>query len=427
MIQWFKNILRSTLSNPSQWMIDWIAGGEPSASGIKVNAEKALTYAAVWRAINKISRDVAKLPLFVYTRTDDGRDVVGGHPAMKLLRRRPSEYMTAFTFKQVLTSHALLQGSGYAAINRKGGVPTSLTLLLPEHTEPILEGAKLYYKTRIHNNGRATEYIIPSDDMIHIRGLSHDGITPYSVIKLAKETLGIGLAARKYGAKFFANNGKPSLLLKHPGRIGDDGIKALRKSWGENYAGLDNAHKVAILEEGMDAVVMGMNHEDAQFLETRQFEIREIAAWFGLPPHFLGDTTRQGYASLEQENQSYLDDTLDGWLCTWEHEVHSKLFTEQEKRSGKLTVEFKRQAIVRADLETRYAAYAVAINNRFMNPNEVRALENLNASEGGNEFLVPLNVGQGGADNQAKLDPIKQGGDDDNANPAPVGANSPAK
>lgn len=390
---------RSTTSNPAQWLVDWVSGGEETSSGMRVGAAQAMTYPAVWRAVNKISRDVAKLPLFVYRRGQDGsRTKQGGHPIMRLLRRRPNDYMTGFTFKQTLQAHALLRGSGYAAINRNsGGMPESLTILLPEKTKPKVEGGMLRYETWIPDStGAERKYTLAPDDVLHVKGLSPDGITPYSVIGMARESLGLGLAARKYGSTFFRNNARPSLIITHPGRISDVAAERMRKSWQKIYGSIDNAHKVGLVEEGATVQPLSISNEDAQFLETRQFELREIASWFGLPAHFLGDTTRTAYASLEQENQSYLDDTLDGWLATWEAEVHRKLLTVAEQRSGQFIIEFTRQALVRADLKSRYEAYAVGINNRILSPNEVRERENLNPYPGGDEFLVPLNIGKPG-------------------------------
>jgi hypothetical protein len=175
-------------------------------------------------------------------------------------------------------------------------------------------------------------------------------------------------------------------------------VKQLRKQWNEMHQGLSNSHRVAILTGGMKLAPFSMPHRDAQFLETRQFQIREIANWFGLPPHKLGDSTRTSYNSLEQENQAYLDECLDHWLVTWESECWDKLLGTREKDNDTHVIEFTRQALLRAAMQQRYQSYAVAITNGFMSRNEVRSRENLNPYEGGDEFLTPMNMNTGNGD-----------------------------
>jgi len=389
----------TTYANPSSWFVDWILGGEKTSAGIRVTAQSALTYAAVWRAVSKISQDVAVLPVSIRKRLDKGgKDDAKEHPSYFILKHKPNAYMTSPVFRQTLQADALLHGSGYAFIERQNnGDIVSLIPLPAQYTVPKYVEGTWYYDCDLDGTIRR----FSEDEILHIKGLSPNGITPYSVFDKARESLGLGLAARKYGATYFRNNARPSLVLEHPGRLSAEAKEKLRAAWQTKFSG-ENSFEVAVAEEGMKATPLSISNTDAQFIETRKFEIREIANWFGLPPHFLGDDSKTAYASLEQENQSYLDGCLNSWLVMWESELFDKLLSEKEKKEESHVIEFTRQALVRANLDARGKYYAVAVNNRWMNPNEVRELENLNPYEGGDEFIVPLNMGNPGGDPNAK-------------------------
>jgi HK97 family phage portal protein len=217
------------------------------------------------------------------------------------------------------------------------------------------------------------------ENIFHLKGLtSWDGMEGYSVIKYAKQSFNLGLSLRDYGKAFFDNNCKPSYVLEHPGMLNEDAKRNILRSLKSQLgSGASNAHKAAVLWEGMKLHEYSVNAEDAQLIETRQFETREVASWFGIPPHKLGDDTRTSYNSLEQENQSYLD-ALDPWLHSWERESWDKLLTEEEKDSDEYTFEFNRSALVKVNIQARYAAYAIGLAGKaFLTPNEVRNFENL--------------------------------------------------
>lgn len=375
-----------------------------SDTGENVNRKTALGYSPVWRGVNLISRDVGKLPLITYERTyqsfGEGKERAVSHPAYRPLRWKANSEMTAFVWKQTIMGHALIEGNGYSYIFRDGaGRPLELVPLFPDQTYPVRENGVLMYVTHVNGTPRKLDRM----NVVHIKGLSYDGLCGYSVIKCARDSLSLGMAASKFGRILFKNNARPSVVLEHPTKLQPKAVEELRSSWERMHTGLDNAHKTAILTEGLKAHILSFNAEDSQFLQTRQFEIREVANWFGVPPHKLGDTTRTAFASLEQENQAYLDEALDPWLVAWEEECRDKLLTEEEKDRDSHVVEFMRQALVRADMATRYNSYSIGINNGFLNPNEARARENLNPYEGGDEFRFPLNMS--GATNS-------QGGDD---------------
>lgn len=393
-----------TLSAPAERFFDFGgAFGASSDAGIRVTRETALTYAAIWRAVNLISRDVAKLPVCVYRRTATGKERATGHPAFGLLRRTSPDGLTPFSIKQVLMSHCLVEGNGYAHIKRNGSnTPEALLPLSPDLTTPVrLENGKIGYRTTIPTNGE--HRTLRSDEVLHIRGLGFDGLQGYSVIQFAANSIGLGLAAAKYGSVFFKRNGRPSIVLEHPGKLTKDARQGIREEWADMHQGIENSHRPALLQEGMKVSPIGINAKDAQLIESRQFEIREIANWFGVPAHKLGDPTRTSFSSLEQENQSYLDEALDAWLVNWEQELTAKLLGHDTQKRDSHFIEFNRLALVRADMSTRFQAYNAAIQSGWMSRDEVRDRENMNAipDGAGEEFLVPLNMGPAGQDTPA--------------------------
>ena len=377
-------------NNPSANLSDLInqdTAGPDNWTGKEVTAKDALRLAPVWRACEIIGSDIGALPLDLFTRqADGGRDKATAHPAYQLLRYQPHPLIDAMQFRLTLQAHACLRGNGYAWIERDGGArPLSLTPMDPDRTYPVRANGEVQYVTMI--GGR--QFKLDAMDVLHIRGLGSDGLVGYSVIEYFAQALGLAQAARMYGAKFFANAAMPRVVLEHPAKLSKEATDRLRESWNKMHQGLDKAHATAVLEEGLKAHPLSVSAKDAQLLELMAVSAREIAVWFGLPPHFLGDTTRTSFASLEQENQSYLDRALNRWLVTWESECRAKLLTEAEKRSDSVYVEFNRRALVRADIVARYNAYRIGTGGApFLAPDEVRVAENMNPL--GGKFAEPL-------------------------------------
>ncbi len=220
------------------------------------------------------------------------------------------------------------------------------------------------------------------EDVIHVKGLCDDGLTGINLIDKARHSLGLGMAAEKYGAKFFSNNARPAVILQSDNKLSDKAVANLKTSWANQAQGLDNSHRTMVLEEGITAKILGISGREAQLIQTRQHEIIQTANWVGTPPHKLGATVTRSYASLEQEQKSYLDESLDGWLVAWEQELTDKLLTEAQNRGDTHFIEFNRNALVRADMTARFAGYASAIAARWMLKNEARAKENMNPIEG---------------------------------------------
>lgn len=383
-----------SLSDPALW--DALLEGTESSSGERINRKAALAYAAYWRGVHLISRDVAKLPMDLYRRlSDGGRERVRDHPARRLLRRKSCPQVKAFDLKSTLQSHALIYGNGYGYIERSGdGLPAAIWPMDPESVYCVRADGVLWYVAsfRMTTDGAQVQRKLTPESVLHVRGLGFDGLTGYSVLEYARDTLGIGLGARKFGAIYFKNGATANVILEHPGYMTETAEARLRESWNTMHAGLSNAHKTAVLQEGLKANVLGTEPRRAQMVELRQFEIREIANVLNIPSHKLGDPSPRSYASVEAENQAYLDEGLDAWLVQWEEECFDKLLTEEEKRGDEYYFEFNRAALVRADIATRYAAYNTALQGGWMTRNEIRERENMNPLEGGDVPLQPLNM-----------------------------------
>jgi len=402
---------RGTLEDPSVPLTDFdrvseLVGGSASASGVRVNSYTVLTYGPVFRAVSLIAGDVAKIPLLTYRRTSgEGKIRAFDHPAYQLLRYEPNELMTAATFWSTMTIHRLLWGNFYALIETDGaGNPTALLPLLPDRTEPEIDQAtgQLWYKTRI---GNVDKYFFP-EEVLHVPGLAFDGLKGYSVLNLAKNSVGLGLAAEQFASKFYKNGAKASGVLMYPKGLSKGASENLERSFEEKHTGsIDKAQRVILLEEGAKFLPLTIPPDEAQFLETRQQQVRETALWFGLPATKLGDASRVSYNSLEEENASYISETLDGQFVPIEQECRRKLLTRDQRKRDTHVIEFQRQALLRSKLTERYAAYALGITNGFLNRDEVRAAENYNAIPGGKgkEYLVPLNMAPAGQEPPAKL------------------------
>ncbi len=377
---------KASAQNTPQWFIDILQGGQVSDSGIKVSADTAMTYSSVWEATNIISADVGQLPLNIFERTDDGREKATSHVAHRLMRKRPNIAMSAYVFRMVLQSHALLWGNGRALIIRnQRGEPDSLVPLFPNVTSTFVEDGQVWHKTRINNEERTYN----DRDVLHIKGLGFDGITGHSVVSLAANSWGLGMVAEKYGGRFFKNDARPGIVLEVPDGVKKEDAQTLLTMWDKHHGGADNASKTGLLYGGAKATQLTMANSDAQWLETRAFQRVEVASWFLLPPHKLGDSSRLSYNSIEQEERAYLNMTLMRWLVGWQEECDEKLLTEKQKDDDSHYFEFNTSALLRGDLKTRYEAYQIGITSEFLSSNDVRQKENMNKREGGDSYINP--------------------------------------
>lgn len=354
--------------------------GPRTTSGVRVSRKKALGYSAIFRCVTLISSKIAAIPFKVFKAQGQGKEVDKQHPAYPLLRRRPNAWMTAITLKETLQSHALLRGNGYGYIPRDADArPLEILPLNPEATWPVRVDGRLWYVTEITmGDGTTVQRRLRNEDVIHIRGMGFDGLVGYDVISILRETIGKALATREHGTRFFSNNAKPSVALEFPMGMKDAAIANVVAGWNRMGQGLENAHKVAVLREGIKLNSYSVNARDSQLTENLTFDAVDVANIFGLPPRKVGLDQGGGYNSLFEENQSVHDDVLDPWCAKWEEECDQKLLTKVEQESESHFCLYVRNALMRSNPDQRAGYYSKMIENGSLNPDEVRSLEDLN-------------------------------------------------
>lgn len=361
----------------------------PLNAGQVITAKRALALSAVFRAVSLISGDLMKLPIKVYRRgSDNARERLRDHPVDRLFHALPGREIQPGMVRRSAQAATCLHGNGYVYVLRQRGLPVEL-ILLPHNrgTYPVRDSAgKLWYLVTLPN-GQTRK--LPPDEVIHIRGFGFDGLEGLSVIRYGAESIGLSAAVQTYGKRFFDNNAHPGGVLTVPAWLGDEERKNLKKSWNSIHRGLKGAHRVALLEGGIKYEPMQVNAKDSQLIERAQFGVRDIANFFGVPPHKLGDPAKQGYNSLEAENTSYLNEALEPWLVTWEEELTAKLLSIDEINAG-IYIEFDRSALLRPDLNVRFTAYGQALMAGWITANEVRTRENMPPLPGGDVLRVPL-------------------------------------
>lgn len=380
----------STLAKPESWLVSFFGGG-PSRSGQTVNAQTVTTLAVVWACVRALAEDTAKLPLKVYRRVEgDGREEVREHPAYPLLNVQANlDGATGFVLREWLMWGALLWGNGFAEIERtNAGRPMALWPMDPARTK--LRRTKAGRIEYLYRNDDGRETVLPPEDVVHVRGPTMDGLVGYSVIAKARETFGEALATSGFAAAFWANSARPSGALTHPQSLSDKARANLRKSMEDLYAGASNAGRPMLLEEGLTWTPFSIPAKDAQFVETRQFDVEEICRWFRVPPHKVMKLDRSTNNNIEHQGIEYVTDGLGAWMRRLESEFNLKIFSPRER--GELYVEHNADALQRGDLLTRYDAYGKARQWGWMSVNEIRRRENLNAIEGGDQYLVPVNM-----------------------------------
>lgn len=369
-----------------------------SNAGKPVNERTAMQTSAVYACVRVLSETLASLPLHVYKYIDNGgKEMQTQHYLYPILHDNPNPEMTSFVFRETLMSHLLIWGNAYAQIIRDGrGRVLAMYPLLPNRMEVdrAPSGALVYtYRLNIDDvqYKKETTLTLGPDDVLHIPGLGFDGLVGYSPIAMAKNAIGMALATEEYGATFFANGANPGGVLEHPGVIKDP--QKVRDSWNSAYQGGGKAHKVAVLEEGMSYKSIGIPPEQAQFLETRKFQINEIARIFRVPPHMVGDLERSSFSNIEQQSLEFVKYTLDPWVIRWEQALQKSLILPSEKNSH--FVKFNVDGLLRGDYAKRMNGYALARQNGWMSANDIREMENMNripAEEGGDLYLVNGNM-----------------------------------
>ena len=395
---------RASLSDPV--IIEMMLGARTAAGPI-VAPSNALSIGTVYACVRVLAGDVGQMPLKLYRRLERGKEPATDHPLYDLLHQAPNPEMSAFSFLETLMGHVILWGNAYAEIDWDNrGYPRALWPLLPDRMTPKRENGQLRYEYRPDG---VQVVMLPAYNVLHVPGLSFDGVVGYSPVRLQMDTLGGERAQAEYGWRFFANGARPGVVLTHPGKLSADAASRLRDSWNSSHAGVSNAHRTAILEEGMSIEKIGVPPEEAQFLQTRQFTRREIAGWFRVPPQMIGDIEHATYASSEQFSRDYVVFALGQWLRRFEMQIGLQCLVGEERQT--LFPQFVRDSLVITQTSERFAAYATAIQSGVMTPNEAREKENLNPLPGGDDLLLPLNMAK--ADNGEPLQPEPEPEPDD--------------
>jgi len=369
-----------------------------STSGTFVNENTAMQTAAVYACVRVISEAIASLPLHVYRYEENGSKLLPGHSLYNILHNAPNPEMTSFVFRETLMSHLLLWGNAYAQIIRDGGGRVlALYPLLPNKTD-VWRGpdGQIYYTywrntDESRPNEKSGGVTLSKDDVLHIPGLSFDGLVGYSPIALTKNAVGMAIATEDYGASFFANNANPGGILEHPGTLQHP--DQIRAAWEMLYKGGNKAHRIAVLEEGLKFHPISVPPEEAQFLETRKFQLDEIARIFRIPPHMVGDLEKSSFSNIEQQSLEFVKYTLDPWVVRWEQTMNQSLLLPSEKAS--VYIKFNLDGLLRGDYATRMNGYAIGRQNGWLSANDIRRLENMNEitpEDGGDLYLVNGNM-----------------------------------
>ena len=370
-----------------------------TVSGQSVNERSAMQMSAVYACVRILAESVASLPLHFYQYNDTGgKEKAVNQPLYWLLHDEPNPEMSSFSFRETLMTHLLLWGNAYAQIVRNGrGEVVALYPLMPDRMVVDRDArGRIYYEyTRSDSDantlGKKSSVILSPEDVFHIPGLGFDGLVGYSPIAMAKQAIGMGLACDEYGAAFYQNGAQPGGVLEHPNVVKDP--KRVRESWNAIYQGSRNAHRIAVLEEGMTYKPISISPEQAQFLETRKFQIDEIARIFRVPPHMIGDLEKSSFSNIEQQSLEFVKYTLAPWISRWEQAIQRSLLLMSERT--RYFARFNVEGLLRGDYQSRMNGYAVARQNGWMSANDIRELESLDlipAEQGGDLYLINGNM-----------------------------------
>lgn len=388
-------------SDERLWTSTEYTGRRRTKAGTVVDEELALTYAAVWCATRILAETCSSLPLFLYERQGEDRRLATDEPLFDLLHSAPNPTMGSMAFREGRTAHQVNWGNGFAEIERDGhGADSPAVALWPIHPSRVRPATNY----DVYENGRPVEqgnYIVWNNDgsrtalapheVLHFPGvLSDDGIWGKGVIAYARESVGFGLATERHGATYFGSGATPPGIVYGAGLKDRDARNQFRKEWKEIHGSPDSG-EIAILPLDAKYEKITIPNEDSQFLETRVHNVREISRWYKVPAHMLGDLEKAGYSSIEHLSIEFVVYSIMPWLRRQEEQLTLKLLTPAQRKQ--FFVEHQLAALLRGDLKSRYEAYSIALQNGFMNRNEVRRLENLNSiGSDGERFFVPMNM-----------------------------------
>lgn len=395
-----------SLANPDSELLHAL-GANSTVSGISVSPDSAMQMSAVWACVRLISESIASLPLHVYRRVDvRTRERVSG-PLVHLLHSEPNRIMSSFTWRETMAAHVLLWGNGYSLIVRRAnGEPTEFLPVASKHVKVLrTPGGFVAYDVTMPDGMRVR---VPQTDMLHIPGLAFDGVVGVSPIRYAAQSIGLALAAEQYGAAFFGNGSTPSGYISLPGKINKEQAAVLRETWYATYGGVKNAHKTAVLFENGKFERISIPPEEAQFIETRKHQVADIARWYRVPPHMIGDLDKATFSNIEHQQLEFVTHTLRPWLVRFEQELNRKLFPSSSSGLPSDTyAEFSVDGLLRGDVASRSDYYVKGRQWGWLSANDVRALENLGPIDGGDTYFTPLNMDTVG-DTPSSIDEVSE-------------------
>jgi HK97 family phage portal protein len=374
--------------------IDWgkyFGLREPTAAGVHVDHSVSLQQSTVFACQRVLAESVAMLPLILYRRLPRGKERATDQGLYSILHDLPNPEMTSMELREVAMGHLSLWGNAFLEVDYSGaGQVRGLWPLRPDRMRVKRVSGQLRYFYRMPERADVSEVELPAIRVMHVRGLGFDGVLGYDPVSLARNTIGLALATEEFGSRFFSNGAQTGTVYQHPGQLTDKAYNRLERSIEKRHQGLENAHRIMILEEGMKAEQVGIPPNNAQFLETRKFQVPEIARWFRMPLHKIQELERATFSNIEHQAIEFVVDTLQPWLTRWEQAVVRDLLTQSERRQ--YFAEHLIDALLKGDTKSRFEAYAVARQNGWLSANDIRELENMNPVDGGDVYLVPLNM-----------------------------------
>ena len=387
----FKNS-GSNLSNPERWLID-LLGGPQSKAGVRVNLDSALQVMAVYACVKLLSETIASLPFPVYRRLGRGKEKAFDHPLYSTLHDIANPEMTSFEFRQTLMVNMLLTKGGFAEIVRNGAGKPAELWPIPSNRVAVQrdpETKKLLYF--IHApDGKG--YILKPHQIWHLKGMSIDGLNSYEPVTLAREAFGLSMATEEFGARFFSQGTNAGGIAEYPGQLSDPAFERYKKSFEEAYSGLTRSNRIIFLEQGLKFHKIDTPPEASQFIETRKFQVIEVARFFNVPPHMIMDLERATFSNIEQQAIGFVVYTLRPWLVKIEQAASKDLLMPDERKLyfAKLVVE----GLLRGDFKTRMEGYGLGRQNGWLSANDIRELEDMNPipkEQGGDDYLVNGNM-----------------------------------
>lgn len=379
-----KNIMNNAGPTDDFWYLPTMGKVK---SGADVTHQTALSYSAVWSAISFISQTIASLPYHIYKEDQSGKAKASKYPTYQIIHKQPNPWMPAMTFWETIIGHMVSWGNGYAEkqFDRSGNI-TALWPIPPNRIRLVKHENKMLYEMTI--DGKPV--YLDRRNILHIPGMGFDGFNGYSVITMARESIGLGMAAEEFGSRFFGQGAQPGMVVSHPGKLGDTGFKNLQHSLSEKYEGLGHAHRLMLLDEGMKMEKVGLPQKDSQYLETRVFQIEEIARWFNLPPHILKNLDKATFSNIESQAQELVKYCLRHWMVRIEQHCDIQLLPAAARKT--YYHKWNAEGLLRGDSKARAEFYKSLWNVGAISINEIRAKEDLNPVEGGDTHFVPLNT-----------------------------------